>query len=206
MDDFADFVKRLIVGANDVPFRDAIKAATGFEIVNVDGSLKPKLMLIKKRLKSNLKRISAHVKTKYKGRANELSNYMEKVVAQEINAMSEFKAISPKTGKGKAQSAGYPDLFVETGGQFFYLEVKTFQLKTKDSTLRTFYYKPSEVSKITRSCSHLLVGFEVESKGGDNRSPFIIHNVKILNLYDLKVSLKPEFNANNIDIYSCAEI
>lgn len=207
MDDFLAFVKRLIVGANDVPFRGVINASTGYEILEIDNKMRSKLMLLKGHFRSNTKKISQDVRINYVGRANELSHYMEKVVAHEINSISGFNAISPQTDERRSQAAGYPDLFVQVGKQCCYLEVKTFQLKTKDSTLRTFYYKPSEASKITQSCPHLLIAFEVESKGGDNRSPFVIHNVKILDLYNLKVSLKPEFNANNVDLYSsCAEI
>lgn len=198
--DLKDLMKRLILGVNNVYFRDVIEASTGKKIMKIDPKLKTDLLLMKSSFKRNLPRISSTVKAKYKGRANELSNYMEIVVRNEINKLSNLKA-----SRGK-QSTGYPDLYVGTKTNGFYLEIKTFQIKTKDSSLRSFYYKPSNNSKITKSCPHILIAFEVESLGRENRSPFVINNFKMVDLYDLKVSLKPEFNANNIEIYNCTQI
>lgn len=206
MNDFKVFIKRLIQGADNVYFRDVIESATGKKILPVSPELKKELLKMKKCFSGNLKGISKHVEKNYTGRANELSNYLEPIISSEINKLKNFKAIKPVLAGGKTQTAGYPDLFISVGAFKFYLEVKTFQLKTKDSSLRTFYYQPSENSKVTISCPHLLIGFEVESKGESNRSPFIIKNFKIIDLYRLKVNLKPEFNASNIELYACREI
>jgi hypothetical protein len=46
-----------------------------------------------------------------------------------------------------------------------------------------------------------LVGFVVESLGDNNRSPFIITNYEIVDIYDLEVNFKAEFNASNKDLY-----
>lgn len=206
MDDLDAFMKRLIVGAHDVYFRDVIKAATGNEVLKLTLGNMADLAPLKARFTNDLSRISDVVKKEYNGRANELSNYMEQVVSKEINTLPSFKTSRPEVnGKGK-QAGGYPDLIVHVKDWDFYLEVKTFQTKTKDSSLRTFYYKPGVNSKVTRTCSHILIAFEVESKGGENRSPFILKNVKILDLYTLKVNLKPEFNASNVDVYRCDQI
>lgn len=206
MNNLKGLMKRLIVGAQNVYFRDVIEASTGNRLVKINERQKAKLLPIKNHFENNLSSISAIVKKKYKGRANELSNYMESVVSKEIVKVKGFEATKPIVrGRGK-QSAGYPDIFIRADGIRFYLEVKTFQSKTKDSSLRSFYYKPSKNNKVTISCPHLLIAFEVESLGKDNKSPFVIKNFKILDLYDLKVSLKPEFNANNIEIYKCSQI
>ncbi len=206
MDDFKGLIQRLIVGANDVYFRDVIHASSGYHITKIDEHTRSDLQQLKTAFQKDLKKISDKVKTTYKGRANELSNYMERIVLDEVNSITNFNAEKPIVrGKGK-QSAGYPDLVTSVNGKSFYLEVKTFQLKTEDSSLRSFYYKPSKNSKISQSCPHLLIAFEVESLGKENKSPFVINNVKVVDLYDLKVSLKPEFNASNIEVYKCAQI
>lgn len=206
MRDLKDFIGRLIEGADDVYFRDVIEAATGNRIIKVDSKFRITLLPLKSHFQTNLMRISKVVKGSYNGRANELSNYMESVVINEINKIKQFTATKPRVNGKGMQSAGYPDIFAQVNKQDFYLEVKTFQAKTKDSSLRSFYYKPSENSKVTKSCPHLLIAFEVESLGKDNKSPFVINDVKILDLYNLKVSLKPEFNANNIAVYRCSKI
>ena len=200
------FVKRLINSTQKVYFRDIILNATGNKILKIDKNVIKLLLLIKKTFNKNLSNIRKTVKTNYTGRPNELSNYIETIVIKEINKLNGFKAKRPTVlNKGK-QSSGYPDIFVEFGNTKFYLEVKTFQPKTKDSSLRSFYYKPSKNSKVTMSCPHVLIAFEVESAGGDNKSPFIINDFKIVDLYDLKVSLKPEFNASNIEVYRCTQV
>lgn len=200
MSELKEFINRLIVGVHNANFRDIIKASTGNQITKIDSRLKYELKYVKSTFNKNLSTISSTVKKDYRGRANELSNYMEVIVKDEINKLQPFKAY-----RGK-QSAGYPDLYVETKNSCFYLEIKIFQLKTQDSSLRSFYYKPSKQSKITKSCPHILIAFEVESIGKNNRSPFVINNFKIIDLYNLKVNLKPEFNASNIEICNCTQI
>lgn len=206
MSEFNDFVKRLIIGANDVFFRDVIEASAKTKVMPINSQLHKELLVVKKKLETDLKKISMIVKTRYRGRANELSNYMENIVLEEINSIPHFKAAKPTVESGKKQSAGYPDLLVDVGSLKFYLEVKTFQLKTSDSSLRTFYYKPSEKSKVMVSCPHVLISFEAESLGQENKSPFLINNFKLIDLYDLRVNLKPEFNASNVELYACSQI
>ena len=206
MEDFKEFMQRLIVGADSVYFRDVIGVASGYRITEIDKGILPDLKQLKTAFQTDLEKISSNVKTTYKGRANELSNYMERVVLDEINSMENFTASKPTVSGKRHQSAGYPDLVVTARGRPFYLEVKTFQLKTAESSLRTFYYKPSKNSKIRQACPHLLIAFEVESLGHENKSPFVVNKVKIVDLYDLKVSLKPEFNASNIEVYGCTQI
>ncbi|MBL7147960.1 MAG: hypothetical protein ISS82_03990 [Nanoarchaeota archaeon] len=208
MPEFDLFIKRLIKGAQNVFFRDVIKSSSGFNIYKVDGVYLDAILKIKESLKKDLGSISKSVERNYQGRANELSNYLEGVVKTNINNnLKGFVASIPKAGKNK-QSAGYPDLIVEfERGKYIYIEIKTYQKKTINSGLRTFYFKPSEQDKVMESCPHVLMGFEVESLGRNNNSPFKINNFKIMDLYDLKVNLKPEFNASNPMIYkSCKEI
>ncbi len=199
-------IQRLIVGINNVYFRDVIKASSNYEIIYISKDMQPELQQLKTVFQKNLKNISSEVKTTYEGRSNELSNYMEKVVCDEINSIDNFSAEKPKVNSKGKQSAGYPDLIITIKGKPFYLEVKIFQLKTANSNLRSFYYKPSKNSKINQSCPHLLIAFEIESLGKENKSPFIINRFKIIDLYNLKVNLKPEFNASNIEIYKCTQI
>lgn len=208
MKEFDLFIKRLIEGAANVLFRDVIKSSCGFNIIKVDRVYLEAVKKIKESLKADLNSISNTVEKNYKGRANELSNYIENVIKTHINnKLKGFVASIPAIGKSK-QSAGYPDLIVEFDKKkYIYIEAKTYQIKTIKSKLRTFYFKPSEKNKITESCPHILIGFEVESLGGNNRSPFKVNNFKIIDLYDLRVTLKPEFNANNPMIYqNCREL
>lgn len=208
MTEFDLFIKRLIKGAHNILFREVVRSSSGFNIIKADGVYLEAIKKIKESLLKDLKSISQSVEKNYQGRANELSNYLEGVLRIHINnKLKGFLASTPATEKGK-QSAGYPDLIVEFDkGKYVYIEVKTYQKKTIDSSLRTFYFKPSEQNKITESCPHILIGFEAESLGGENKSPFRINSLKVIDLYNLKVDLKPEFNANNPMIYkNCEEL
>ncbi len=198
-------MKRLIVGASKVSFGKVIKSSTGFEILKLESENRNLALEIKTFLEENLDQISKLVERNYNGRANELSNYLETFLINYMKRQNKFEIYRPNNSSQHTQTAGYPDYIVKSKKSFIYAELKTYQDKTASSSLRSFYYKPSENNKITSSAPHILIGFNVESKGGENKSPFKIKGVKVLDLYNLKVTLKPEFNANNIDIYAGCE-
>ena len=204
--DFNQFIKRLIIGLKGIYFRDVIKSSSGYNLIKADGVYLEAIKQIKDSIRKSLSNISYSVKKNYNGRANELSNYLEGIIKTHINNyIKDFNASVPKVGN-KQQSAGYPDLIIEFDKKkYIYIEVKTYQKKTILSGLRTFYFKPSDNNKISESCPHILIGFEVESLGRNNRSPFLINDFKIIDLYKLKVNLKPEFNASNPDIYKICD-
>ena len=108
----------------------------------------------------------------------------------------------PRTAEGRAQAVGYPDGVLVAGNHVLYFDVKIYQAKTKDTTLRSFYFQPTNQSKIHHDAPHFLIGFEVESLGGNNRSPFRIVDYSIVDIYDMNVSFKAEFNTNNKNIYN----
>lgn len=198
--EFNRFIKRLVTGAYDVYFRDVIKASSGQDVLEVKNEHLAAVKNIYQTINGSLQSISNNVQNNYVGRANELSNYLEKVIKDLINKLPGFNATIPTVGT-KKQTAGYPDLIVEFNGKYIYIEIKTYQKKTLHSSLRSFYFEPSTKNKISHSCPHILIGFEVESLGQENRSPFMVKAFKIITLYDLKVDLKPEFNTNNPGIY-----
>jgi len=200
--DLTSFIKNaMAIGSRTVYFRDVIKIATGHEILELEGEYLQMAQKIKATLRNNLGQISEDVKKNYTGRANELGNFLEPLVRDYINRVSDFHAATPFTSGGRRQAAGYPDITVKGEGKTLYVDCKIFQRKTKESSLRAFYFKPSERNKITESCPHVLIGFEVEAIGGGNKSPFVVNDFKIVDLYDLQVNFKPEFNANNPMIY-----
>jgi hypothetical protein len=196
--DFKEFIQRLKIGALDVYYRDVIKATTGCEVIEVNDDYNEIIKSIKNILKNNLKEISNSIKLNYIGRANELGNSLEGILADYINRINGFVT---------KRSVGYPDIILNANGKYIYIECKIYQEKTIDSSLRSFYLKVSKSSKIKHSCPHILIGFEVESLSGENKSPFILKDFKIVDLYNLKVNLKPEFNASNPMIYrDCKKI
>ena len=150
----------------------------------------------------NLARLSQLVETNYVGRPNELGNYLEAELIELIDRECPLECRRPTTAKGTAQTVGYPDAIVKQKDIILYCEVKTYQEKTKETTLRTFYYQPTNQSKIQQDAPHFLIGFQTESINVNNRSPFKVVDYAIRDVYNLQVQFKAEFNANNRTLYN----
>ncbi len=200
-DEFKTTISYLKKGVEELYFRDVIKAATDHSIVKFDDSSLKVLAKIDECLKNNFSNLQLQMK-KYKGRVNEAGNEIEKLLKLQLNNLSNISCKTPTLANGTAQSSGYPDYLIESSNVTIYADIKAFQAKTKESSFRSFYYEPTNQVKILKDAPHCLIGFEIKSLGGDNKSPFELVNYEIVDLYDLQVNFKAEFNANNSDVYS----
>lgn len=131
------------------------------------------------------------------GRVNEVGNAVEPFVIAALRSHG-FAAGIPVTRSGRHQAAGYPDVAARRGGNAFYLEVKTYNPANEDTTQRSFYLSPSDDPKVTEPAFHLLIGFAMEPVG-DGR--YLARSVRLLDLFELPLNLKLEFNASNRDLY-----
>jgi len=204
--EFEAAVQFLKTGIDALYFRDVIKAATGHEIESFNTGSLSVIAIIDDWLKNNLNLLSNLVEKKYTGRANELGNMVEEEIRKNLSAIPNLKCAKPLLSDGKVQSTGYPDCLIEMGEIKIYADIKTFQTKTIESNLRSFFYQPTNKSKIHFNAPHIIIGFETESLGGDNKSPFRLVSYKLIDLYDLKVKFKAEFNAGNLEIYSLKKL
>ena len=161
----------------------------------------------------SIKNDYSEIEAEYEGRSNELGNFLENFLIKElqiafkpsIHDWHDLPTIiceKPRTAAGHAQATGYPDGVIFSGDNVLYFDVKSYQGKNKNDTLRTFYYQPTNQSKIQHDAPHFLIGFEVESLGGSNRSPFRIVDYNIIDIYDMNVNFKAEFNTNNKELYN----
>jgi hypothetical protein len=114
-----------------------------------------------------------------------------------------LEARVPITTADRAQAAGYPDIEI-TGAVPCYLELKTYNAATVNTTQRSFYYSPSETPKVTRDAVHLLLAYELETTEHDGQPAFRPRHWKLLTLQDLEVDLKFEFNQSNRGLYGPA--
>ena len=133
-------------------------------------------------------------------RINEGSRFFEDGLLEALDAMEGVRCEIPQTREGKAQRSGYPDLKItdEATGEVYYLDPKLMETGSEDSTLRTFYFEPKgETLKITEDATHLLVG--IEHDGNDGEWKFL--GFRFVDLANLKVRLKAEFQASNRDLY-----
>ena len=202
-DEFSAAVRLLKSGVSRLYFRDVINAATGYKIIPFDDNSNRILEEIKSWLDVNLNDLSNLIEMDYVGRPNELGNYLERVLMARLDESLNFSVDMPRTEQGHKQAVGYPDGIIvdQRRNVVAYFDVKIFQEKTRKSTLRSFYYQPTNQSKISHDAPHFLVGFVVDSLGDNNRSPFIIKDYEIVDIYDLEVNFKAEFNASNKDLY-----
>ena len=192
----------LLKEGKELLFRDVIRAATGHKILPFDESTRAVRNSIENWIHDNISELSQLVESEYKGRINDLGNWLEQKVKDKLNDNLEIECETPKTADGKSQSSGYPDAIIKSVESIIYSDVKVLQSDNIDSTLRSFYYQPTNKSKIHHDAPHFLISFEVEAVEEKNVAPFRIVDLHIIDLYDLTVEFKAEFNSNNKNIYS----
>ena len=118
-------------------------------------------------------------------RVNECGNFMENIVDK-----ADPRIIKPTNLQGRKKATGYPDREKENEA---YLEIKILKEGSENSTYRSFYL--STFDKVTKSIPHILMAFTHNEKGLTNNAP------KIIDIYDLEVEIKVEYNASNKTIY-----
>jgi len=143
--------------------------------------------------------------TKGMRRINEASKHFEDFLRAHLDNSPDFSCDFAKTASGKSQRSGYPDLHLThtESGIHFYLDPKLYEATSETSSLRTFYYSPnSKNQKIQHHAVHLLIGFAHDGKDGD----WTFLNSKIVDLSNLPLTLKSEYNASNKELYQSTRI
>jgi hypothetical protein len=186
--------------AKGIPFRDVVLATTGYRILNFDTN-DPAHVELRMKLNSAAELALARAATNGLAaeRANEAGNHMETFVRAALKDCG-LGARVPVTAGGDAQAVGYPDIEI-TGKTPCYIELKTYNAATVNTTQRSFYFSPSANPKITRDALHLLMAFELERTNRAGRTSFVPKRWKLLTLEYLYVDLKFEFNQSNRGLY-----
>jgi hypothetical protein len=95
---------------------------------------------------------------------------------------------------------GYPDeVIIDNYGRTTYLEVKTTSRRNVGSP-RDFFFSPLKNSKkkITDDGRHLLLCFDINEQ---REKEFVVVGWCLIDLFGVKVSMKPEFNTDNLELY-----
>ena len=105
------------------------------------------------------------------------------------------------------KGSGYPDMIIrDRWGNITYLEVKVSRLENiGEWSARNFNYKVSQKTKVIYDGRHLLLGFAIEEDSNKARHWRTVF-WRLVDLFNLKVNLKPEFNASNPAIYASKNI
>jgi hypothetical protein len=112
-------------------------------------------------------------------------------------------AVTPTTPSGRAKAAGYPDFEIR-GATPCYLECKTYNIANIETTMRAFYFSPSEQFKVTKDALHLLLAYQLGTEKRKGVTAFVPVHWRLITLHDLKVDLKHEFNQSNKNMYGRA--
>ena len=129
-------------------------------------------------------------------RPNEVSTQVEKKLQTHLESAGVLVEM-PRAASGRGSGSGYPDRLLWHGETPTYLEVKVSQDIQKGG-LRSFYFKASKSTKIRHSARHLLAGFAIREQA---EKLWVLTEWKIADLFHLRVKLKPEYNADNLEIY-----
>ena len=195
-------IRAFLKPLRNVPYYVGIQVLTGCRVLHFDLSDKENLELLEL-LKRAAQKAGEEANRKgiYTQRPNEARNMIKPFVIDALNSVG-LKASKPRTKTGKIKTAGYPDIeIVDRKGRTIYLDCKTYSRTTKNQSLRTFYFSPSEDPKITKDAFHLLLSFELEKRKRQDKMVFVPVSWQLYTLEKLKVQVKHEFNASNKDIY-----
>ncbi len=126
--------------------------------------------------------------TRYKAsRANEAGSKMESAIVEEMKKTS----LNPE----KLGKTGYPDLKITLDGQTSYIELKTSAQGNKAETHHRLFYFTSG-KKIKADAHHLLLQIQICKEA---EIYWKVEYWELRDLYNLKVGLKTEWNANQGD-------
>lgn len=197
-------VQQMLTPLKSIPFSIVIKAMTGKEVIAFDPD-KPEDILLLENLKLAAINVAESVATAggiERPRPNEVGNDLEPYVERAIRALGYADVCSPTGNSGNAKAVGYPDRMFTDAGRRVYVEVKSFNVSTVDSTMRSFYFSPSDDFKVTDDGLHLMLSFGISKLEGK----FFVNHWKVVTAHNLLVDVKYEFNSNNKRLYEAAAV
>lgn len=188
-----------------IPFSEVIFDATGKKVLPVDRKNPEDAQVINAISAASaevIKRLNAP-NSAIQGipRINEVSSHVEDALQELLNLTPGLTCDFPRTAEDRQQRSGYPDLRIvnKRSGRVFYLDPKLYAVGTRDSSFRTFYFEPKiGTNKVRDDAVHFVVGFEHEARK-DGRWNFTRWD--LVDLSNLRVKLKAEFQGSNRDMY-----
>jgi hypothetical protein len=204
-DDLIELVGKMRTPVKSVPFPWVIEGISGHKVLRFDPAQNTDDQKVLEVLRKTAEWAGNKINDKgiVQKRANEVGNEIEDYVEASLN-QSDFLARTPLSSQGKTKSVGYPDIeFEDHAGRHHYLECKTFNKDSIDTTFRSFYLSPSDDFKVTRDACHFLISYEIYVDGKSGKENiYKCRSWKILSLDQLTVSVKYEFNCDNKTLYA----
>ena len=211
-----------------IPFSEVIADVTGKKVLPFDAKNEADQRVrkaIAAACDETIKRLNAaDSPVQEVARINEVSSHFEDTLRELLNSTPGLSCDFPKTGKGKFQRSGYPDLRIVdlASKRVFYLDPKLYAVGGRDSSFRTFYFEPKTgTNKVRDDAVHLIAGFEhetvaaslsrgspngtsdtaTERRGYNKAAKWKFAHWDLVDLANFKVKLKAEFQGSNRDLY-----
>ena len=189
----------------DLRLKDVIKLISGYSVIPFNRENSDDLAVLENLKKAaNIAVERIREKKIITKRANEVGNKIEAFVREALCAVG-YDAQIPSTSKGIHRSAGYPDIvFMDRFDRTIvtYLECKTYNIQNINTTQRSFYLSPSDDFKIIADAHHFVISIEIIEEGREkDNNIYSAKGWKILDVSELRMSLKLEFNSNNKEMY-----
>lgn len=190
-----------------IPFGEVIRDTTGKRVLATDKANEVDQRVISAigaACDETIKRLNAADSVVQKiGRINEVSSHFENSLRELLNAAPGLNCDFPRTGDGKVQRSGYPDLRIVdlASKRVFYLDPKLYAAGSRGSSFRTFYFEPKgATNKVRDDAVHFVVGFEHAAREKD-AGAWKFTRWDLVDLAQFKVKLKAEFQGSNRDLY-----
>ena len=188
-----------------IPFNVVVKALSNHQVIPIDRNLAADRELIDK-LTACAEEVGKDIRASpiRRPRPNEVGNDIEGYIMRALPKIG-VKCSRPLSVGGRGQGVGYPDILIEDiQGRSTYLEAKIFSKDTANSSMRSFYLSPSENIKISRDARHVLLAFEMVRAplAGTALFSFTAVAFKLVDLHDLEIDVKYEFQSDNRRLYS----
>lgn len=185
------FIRATKLRLRNIEFSKVFELTSGNKVLPTN-SKDPIVSRIEEASKNVASRVNKDGISKLAGRIDEVSNKLEVILAEELRKLG--------TKANNLGFSGYPDIMIDEPPRTIYVEVKLAGQVQLGSGFRSFYYQPAEGAKgkVVHDGNHILVGF-VHANGK-------ITGIKIVDLSKIRVTLKSEWNTNNVELYSSKNI
>jgi hypothetical protein len=210
--EYQAIIRNILSSFNNIPFYTVVESAVGRKIVPYDGDNAGDQQLVKEigqvadalvaKHRTNGITELVYKQVMHRSPKNFRNNEAAVVVESEVEPT--FKSLLPSLDCinkfEHLPGQGYPDTRITTkDDKTTYVEIKA-TTRPNEGSPRDFYFTPlkSARGKIRASGHHFLLGFILRE---DSSKSFITTGWKLIDLYRIRVSMKPEFNCNNLELY-----
>jgi len=206
MKEYQKVIREILSAFEGVSFPVIVESSTGYKVLSIDKESDADLIedlstiariITNRYYKTPITRDTYRLVIGKKPKAfrpNEVGRILEYEI---YNTHRRFKVISKIQ---PLKQVGYPDVkIIERTGRISFVDIKATTRPDVGSP-RDFYYSTKEktLEKINSDGFHLLLGFIIRETEPEK---FITIGWKLVDLSKIKVSIKAEFNADNLEIY-----